>query len=94
MQRIVTNISYRGYSADGQMLSAEYGNGVAELREYDQQGRLVGKELIDSAGFIVEERIWTYDTAGNVIERTQSSVSLGSHLVSCVADVDGIRTAA
>ena len=72
MQPILTNITYR---ADGQMLSAEYGNGLAELREYDGQGRLLGKELIDSAGFVVEERTWTYDPAGNVIERTQSSAT-------------------
>ena len=72
MQPMLSNIIYR---TDGQMLSAEYGNGVAELREYDLQGRLVGKELIDNAGFIVEERTWTYDPAGNVVERTQSSAT-------------------
>mgnify|MGYP005852965365 CR=1 FL=1 len=72
MQPMLSNIIYR---ADGQMLSAEYGNGLADLREYDLQGRLVGKELIDTVGFVVEERTWTYDPAGNVVERTRSSTT-------------------
>ena len=72
MQPMLSNITYR---ADGQIISAEYGNGLAELREYDGQGRLVGKELIDSAGFVVEERTWAYDPAGNVVERTRSSAT-------------------
>jgi len=72
MQTIVTNMTYR---ADGQFLSAEHGNGLVALRDYDQQGRLVRKDLIDNAGFSVDQRSWTYDPAGNVIERTRSSTT-------------------
>jgi len=72
MQSVLTNITYR---ADGQMLSGEYGNGLVELRDYDLQGRLVGRELIDFAGFLIDERAWSYDPAGNVIERTDASAA-------------------
>jgi len=72
MQTILSNITYR---ADGQVLTAEHGNGLVELREYDQQGRLLSTDLIDTAGFVIDERTWTYDPAGNVIERTRNSTA-------------------
>jgi len=67
MQPILTDIQYR---ADGQITAATFGNGLVEGREYDLQGRLTHQVLVDDAGFIVDERNYSYDPAGNIIART------------------------
>ena len=66
MQPILTDIQYR---ADGQISAAMFGNGLAEGREYDLQGRLTGQVLVDGAGFIVDQRNYSHDPAGNITSR-------------------------
>jgi len=46
-----------------------------ELHDDGLKDRLARKKLMDTAGFVVDERSWTYDPAGNVIERTRSSTT-------------------
>lgn len=67
MQSMLTDIRYR---ADGQLVSARFGNGLSQTRGYDLQGRLVEQALFDDVGLIIDQRHYTYDPAGNLLART------------------------
>jgi len=67
MQSVLSNIQYR---ADGQLVSARFGNGLTQTRGYDLQGRLVEQALFDDSGIITDARRYTYDLAGNLTARS------------------------
>ncbi|MDZ4313829.1 MAG: RHS repeat-associated core domain-containing protein, partial [Azonexus sp.] len=67
IQPILTNIRYR---ADGQLISARFGNGVTQTRRYDLRSRLVEQDLLDDGGSIIDARRYDYDPAGNIAART------------------------
>ena len=58
---IITN---RRYRADGMLSSQTFGNGLAENRSYDLQGRLT---VQGRAG--IDEILYEYDANGNVLEK-------------------------
>jgi len=67
MQSMLSDIQYR---ADGQLVSARFGNGLTQTRDYDLQGRLVEQNLFDDGGIIIDVRRYSYDPAGNITTRT------------------------
>ncbi|MGH1541777.1 MAG: RHS repeat domain-containing protein [Arenicella sp.] len=59
-----TLISNRSYRADGQSKGHTLGNGIAETRTYDSQGRLIQQSLSGITDFN-----YTYDANGNVLSK-------------------------
>ncbi|MDA9983221.1 DUF6531 domain-containing protein, partial [Gammaproteobacteria bacterium] len=64
--RIVPVLSQRRYRADGLATSQILGNGLAETRRYDQQGR-----LIEQTVGAIDSRTYQYDANGNQLARDQ-----------------------
>ncbi len=63
-QNVISNIQYR---ADNQMLQCTYGNGLIDSRNYDLQGRLTGQRLNDSLNSTIDQRDYSYDKNGNIL---------------------------
>lgn len=61
---IVSNMTYR---SDGLLTGSTFGNGLAEVRNYDLQGRLTDQTLGST-----ENRTYTYDANGNILTRVSS----------------------
>ena len=61
IDHLVSNITYR---ADGVVTGRQYGNGIADTRTYDQQGRLT-QQTIGTADSV----LLSYDANSNVLSR-------------------------
>lgn len=63
---VLADITYRG---DGLLTGATWANGLNETRDYDLQGRLTHQALTGRTGEAADERTYSYDPDGNLLER-------------------------
>ena len=61
-QNVLNNIEYR---ADNQITRRVFGNGVADDRQYDLQGRLQAQQLTGST--LIDTRDYTFDKNSNIV---------------------------